>query len=144
MGKNTPIAAIQGDIGWSIPITHQWIAITRQWCRISNMETHRLTKKVINWSKNITINKQRNWIHKCVVFYENNNLLDISSVNNIPNVHSVLECLKTTMNIIWKNKWSDELYSENARRGTGHNKLRTYRLFKNEYGAETYVVNSLP
>ena len=104
MGKNTPIAAIQGDIGWSIPITHQWIAITRQWCRISNMETHRLTKKVINWSKNITINKQRNWIHKCVVFYENNNLLDISSVNNIPNVHSVLESLKTTMNIIWKIK----------------------------------------
>ena len=40
--------------------------------------------------------------------------------------------------------WRQELEREQARRGPGRNKLRTYRTFKRDYGTEPYVKTLLP
>ena len=39
----------------------------------------------------------------------------------------------------FKVKWRQDLGRNNALRGTGGNKLRTYRLFKQDYGTEHYI-----
>ena len=40
--------------------------------------------------------------------------------------------------------WKSQLARVNAARGTGHNKLRTYREFKSEYVTEPYVGVTMP
>ena len=41
-------------------------------------------------------------------------------------------------------EWKTVLNRTNAIRGNGHNKLRTYRLFKSDYEAESYCTIVLP
>ncbi|KAH3859830.1 hypothetical protein DPMN_102651 [Dreissena polymorpha] len=42
VGKYTPNAAVNGDIGWTPPIVKQWKAFITHWIRLSNMDTNRL------------------------------------------------------------------------------------------------------
>jgi len=42
VGKYTPNAAVNGDIGWTPPIVKQWKAVITHWIRLSNMDTNRL------------------------------------------------------------------------------------------------------
>ena len=44
VGKYTPNAAVQGDMGWCLPNINQWSCICRLWCRLVNMSTNRLCK----------------------------------------------------------------------------------------------------
>ncbi len=46
MGKYTPNVAVQGDMGWKLAPHRQWIAMTRHWCRLINMEIGRLNKRI--------------------------------------------------------------------------------------------------
>ncbi len=44
------------------------------------------------------------------------------------------------MELYYKNRCHLDLNRESAKRGTGGNQLRTYRLFKNEFQTEKYVL----
>ncbi len=45
------------------------------------------------------------------------------------------------MELYYKNRCHLDLNRESAKRGAGRNKLPTYRLFKNEFQTEKYVLN---
>ena len=47
VGKYILNAAVQGDVGIFPPIVDQWINITRNWCNMVNMASHRLNKKTM-------------------------------------------------------------------------------------------------
>jgi hypothetical protein len=49
VGKYTPNAAVQDDVGLLPPIVHQWVNIARNWCRCVNMTRIRLNRKIFVW-----------------------------------------------------------------------------------------------
>ena len=50
VGRYTPNAAVNGDIGWDKPIAKQWSSVVNNWIRIKNMHNGRITKKIYNWA----------------------------------------------------------------------------------------------
>ena len=71
VGKRTPNAAVQGEMGWTVPWQHQWLCTSRSWCRLSCMNTSRLHKKVFMWTCQIKIMK---WAYRCTDFFQSTNL----------------------------------------------------------------------
>ena len=58
--KYTPNNAVSGDMGWK-PIFHkQWKAVINLWCRLNNMSSDRLNRKVFVWADCISTS------NKCV------------------------------------------------------------------------------
>ena len=45
LGRYAPNTAVNGDMGWDIPEHHQWLSVTRKWCRIIRMSDTSLIKK---------------------------------------------------------------------------------------------------
>jgi len=51
LGKYAPTAAVSGDMGWQQPETRQWMAVSRQWHRLMNMDNARVNYTVFKWCK---------------------------------------------------------------------------------------------
>ena len=71
---------------------------------------------------------------------ENGNIGDIfgqvsRNINKAYIMRHINEHIKRQENATWLN----EISRQEARRGNGRNKLRTYKLLKNDYAKETYV-----
>ena len=141
VGKFTPNAAIQGDMGVRLPWQFQKLEICRQWCRFVNMPDQRLNKKVFIWC-----NKQnvKNWNYKVrsflisadkTVYTEIEHELDKSSFLN-----DVKECTERAN----EQQWLEEVNRVNSKCKKGKNKLRTYNTFKSKFTSEPYVYLIMP
>ena len=62
VGKYTPTAAVQGDMGWYVPLHKQFLGVARFWCRMYNMNNTRLNKQIFTWSRNKSSLKCKNAI----------------------------------------------------------------------------------
>lgn len=61
VGRYTPNAAVNGDIGWR-PIGIQcWKTVLSHWRRSINMDKTRINKVIFCWSNDKSINRCRNW-----------------------------------------------------------------------------------
>ena len=138
--KSTPNAAIQGELAWTTPVENQWVTIGRQWCRLLNMPNLRLTKRIFIWAKS----QNKNWITYVKRQLQKLDMHHISDVNATADSVHTLALLRDKMHEITIRDWCSELNRENAKRGAGGNKLRTYRNFKTEYEAETYLQKPIP
>ena len=49
LGRYTPNAALQEELGWKTPLQRQSSNIANQWSRLVNMPVSRLNKRVFNW-----------------------------------------------------------------------------------------------
>ena len=140
VGRYTPNAAVQGDTGWGSAYQKQRPCIMNQWCRIKNMEQSRLNHKIYRLSVNHGNFRHKNWAHRIKVMMENGNIGDIFgqvswNINKAYIMRHINEHIKTQENATWLN----EISRQEVRRGNGPNKLRTYKLLKNNYAKETYV-----
>ena len=137
--RSTPTAAVQGEIGWTTSSQRQWISLTRQWCRLCNMDNNRLNKKIFLWAYDqAQIVRRPTWVKKCLTFYQNNNI-DLDNILQVLDTTATLQNLETILFEKYKNKWLEELNRPNARHGAGNNKLRTYRTYKRNFITEPYV-----
>ena len=50
VGRYTPNAAVNGDMGWDKPIIKQWSSVVNNWIRIKNMDDGRINKKIYKWA----------------------------------------------------------------------------------------------
>ena len=83
VGKYTPNAAVQGDVGIFPPIVDQWIIIIRSWCNMVNMASHRLNRKIMVWSWQYAVNGNcKNLTWKVWGYYKKNNLSDQRFISN--------------------------------------------------------------
>ena len=46
LGRYTPNAAINGDMGWLSPEHRQCMCVTRKWCRLVNLDESLLASKI--------------------------------------------------------------------------------------------------
>jgi len=145
VGRYAPNAAVQGDMGWKPPTQRQWICVMRQWCRLVNMPEHRISKKVFGWAHNKAVyGNTKNWVHYVIQYM---NKINMQHLTNIENEHCIKETVAdvdmvlTEINEI---EWYAKIRRDDAIRGSGRNKLRTYKTFKEEYKTEPYVYEIIP
>ena len=145
LGRYAPNAAVQGDMGWPSPSQRQWLCVVRHWCNMINMDSARLTKKVFRWAHNQALaGNKKNWVYLVNKYMCDINLQEITNVHSTLNVKQTVNNVKMKLNEIHEIKWLEKINREEAVRGTGRNKLRTYRLFKKELKTEAYVNIIMP
>ena len=138
VGRNTPNAAVNGDMGWDKPIIKQWSSVINNWIRIKKTDEGRINKKVYNWAvlnkgpscKNATYRLSKQFTESGIEYIFN--VEDSSFISKGYVKTEIQEWLKIRL---WKN---------GAKTGEGGNKLRSYRLFKMEYKTENYLTCLLP
>ena len=125
--RYTSNVAINGDMGWTMPVVRRRLCMFSLLQRILKMNETRFTKKILRWDFQ---HKGRTWswqIRKMLKscnedFTLNDDNIDFSRI--LPNVknHLMSEEIK-----IWKKDLGEQP------------KLRFYREFKLDYKTETYV-----
>jgi hypothetical protein len=128
VGKYTPNAAVTGDMGW-LPFFHkQWKRIIRLWCRLNNMTSDRLNRKVFVWSNCMSLS------HKCVKnlnCFVNKTFCDLNLshfCNISQNVYTtfIVNSVMSRLFDTHVNDWHNCLSLERSVSGRGGNKPRTY------------------
>ena len=130
VGKYTPNAAIQGDMGWKTPWQHQWSCIFKNWQRLCSMPDNRLCKRVFLWadqSRNV-----KNYAYTVRKFFDSLHLSHLANTDIVLSRNDIM-CLDQAVAMADEEKW---LQLINKPEG---NKLRTYCLLKNTFETELYV-----
>ena len=120
-----PIAAITGDIGWLPAKYRRWLNMLRYWNRLVTLDDSRITKTVFEHDYEICEN---NWCNEVKCIMSTLNLVDCFNDKRIVN----LECARSRMTAYYGQLWREKVDSSP--------KLRTYKLFKESFGAEKYLL----
>lgn len=132
VGKNAANIATRGDMGWTDCFVKQRVESCRLFCKLSNTTDNRLVKTVFTWSKS----HGKCWEKRFLKFAQDvgiSHLFEQATVN----VADAVKLCKSKLIESDKQKWITNLFND-----TGHengNKLRTYRLYKQDIQLESYV-----
>ena len=58
-----------GDMGWKTLLHHQWLCVTRMWCRLRVKPNERLTRSVFQWANNQAQGSKKNLAFKEEILY---------------------------------------------------------------------------
>lgn len=141
LGRYAPNIAVNGDMGWKPPIVKQWERVFRHWNRCVTMDTNRVNSKIFHWSLTCARNRCKNWHNRVFVQSLKLRIHDFT-VDNDPNYVFDTCTVDNSLATAFIDDWHKQLWSNGT--GTGNNKLRTYRLFKNTYNLEKYLWEHLP
>ena len=91
------------------------------------MDTCRLNRKIFEWAERNSNGRCQNWNYKV-----NKMLMEagIAYEHGATNPKVMKANLADYLFHKFVNSWTDDISRDNARQGTGRNKLRTYRTFK--------------
>ena len=121
-----PLAAINGDMGWTQSQIRRHVSMFRFWNRLMTMDPYRLPKIVLNWDLSLNAktwsHDMQNLMQECDILhmFDNREKVDLNSIKTI--LHE-----KASKN------WKDELEKKP--------KLRSYKQIKTHYQAEPYVLS---
>ena len=136
--KQTPLRALQGDMGWVPPFARQQGCLARYWTKLSKTDDNRLIHRIVSHHNTATVN---NWVNRVKSMFRNigcGHLCDQEIVSRMSQRTIAKMCTNEYFTKFTEN-WYNDINNDGGRRGVQRNKLRTYRLFKEIYQPETYV-----
>jgi hypothetical protein len=71
-------------MAWKSTEQRQWRCVSRLWGRIKNLPDDRIVKTVFEWAHIHAMSGKKNWVYKCIHFFNENNCLhmfDIVEIN---------------------------------------------------------------
>lgn len=140
VGKYTPNAAVNGDMGWMPPHLKQWKATLSHWFRLSHMDNNRINNKIFIWSHSMK-QRYKNWcLHIDTTMMKFGYTLNRDNFYSRSERRTIINELQANMFNEYKNDWIIKVNSNTSvSKNNGGNKLRTYKLFKTVYETEQYV-----
>lgn len=132
--KHTSNVAVNGDVGWISAGTRRKLSMIRLWARLTSMDDGRITKRVFKWD----LEQSHGWCSDMKTLFQQLNLghlYDDQSMGQF-SLHGLLQHAETELHQRDITQWGRELQRQP--------KLRTYRLFKDDYKCENYVTLLLP
>jgi hypothetical protein len=137
--RRTPIIAIHGETGRFPLLLEVKRNIVKYWLRLKELPSDNLLNKA--YIANIILSPTKNWSIAVEDILKDAKIYDITLHVSSMIAKKVLLNLQDLYIEYWKLKLSDDI-----RQGSGGNKLRTYRTFKQSFRQEDYltdVVNKL-
>ena len=146
IGRYTPNAAVNGDMGWERPSVKQWASVINNWYRVKKMDEQRLNKIIYKWAESNARSSCKNSSYRLHKQFEKSGLDYVSNLVNVRDISKrfLIQQVQDTARVIVLDKWHQDLERQTARNGTGGNKLRTYRIFKRQYKTENYLTYLIP
>ena len=141
VGKYTPNAAINGDIGWTPMVAKCWKSVLTFWCRCINMDATRMNKKIFCWSNSKSNTQCKNWHFRIGKKLTESGFPVYSNINGSINKSSVLNNVLPFITQTYIDQWVVDVNRDSSRSGTGGNKLRLYKTFKQDFKVETYCTS---
>ena len=143
VGRNAPIAALIGDMGWLPIATITKINSIRFWLRLSNMTDTRLNKQVFNEASKLASNNDyHNWIAHIIDILK----ADYPIYTPAPTLSSDqgLQYYREHLIKVAVDRWQSEIAAVPACSESG-GRLVWYRQIKNDPSTEIYLttINSL-
>ncbi len=126
----TPNVALHGEMGLFCSEQRQWMCVSRQWCRLTNMAEACINKPIFKWAYRLAIKGKKNIKKLTIDFYSRIGISNISNITNELAFSRIKDGLKLVLSEHFEIIWLGKLTQESAMRGTGLNKLQTYRKYK--------------
>jgi len=135
--KFTSNVAIYGDMGWTRPRIRRRLDMVKLFIRLVNMDNKRISKRILNWDWH---HKGRTWSWNLRSIFKSANLehichYDPNYIATNFNLDSILCDIESSLKQKELESWKTDLQQQP--------KLRTYKIFKENFGTELYVKMSL-
>ena len=137
VNKTTANAAVMGEVGWIPQRVSQKVCMVRQWFRYNKMDESRLNHHIIEWARDSNCCSM---ISKCKELFNELNLNHMFNLDLQYGKYDVFNIRENLMEM-YAEAWSEEVNKVGSKNGTGLNKLRSYKMFKQTYKCEEYVNN---
>lgn len=141
--RNTPSAAMAGDMAWQPVCVRQLTGVSKFWFRLNHMHNARFNKQTFLCCFNVKGPKCKNWSYRVI-----NNFAKIGcdTITNMDNAieKSMINKVINSCNNKYMTEWKADVNLECSKNSSGGNKLRTYKLFKSCFEAENYCKMILP
>ena len=111
--------------------------MVRQWFRYNKMDESRLNRHIIEWARDSNCCSM---ISKCKELFNELNLNHMFNLDLQYGKYDVFNIRENLMEM-YAEAWSEEVNKVGSKNGTGLNKLRSYKMFKQTYKCEEYVNN---
>ena len=142
VGKNCPVAVLEGDSGW-IPVwyRHQ-LEVLKLWYRLSNMDDSRLTKKIFNWSLTLADKGKATWCSQVKKLLDQISLGHLNP-NNVTNLSPTEFQSIITSKLIDKanQEWKVRIWDPRSYNLDSGGRLLNYRILKKLPCTEQYLSN---
>ena len=137
----TPTAAVRGEMGWSVPHHKQWVSVIKLFHHFLKIDDSRVNRHIFNWSLDAAMNRCHNWCWYVRKKLSEFNLLWMVQSNSYWD--SLVPAVNDALIQKVESDWLAQLNRETAINGTGQNKLRTFKEFKQTFTTEPYILNVL-
>ena len=144
VGKYTPNTALYGEMAWEPPIVKQWGCLANYWCRLFSLHSDRLNKRIALWANQKASSSCRNWFYSVKSKFSDMGLQELTNNEENINKFNFVKCVKQCTMADFKEGWITSINRIDGINGRGRNKLRTYRLFKQNYDTEQYCRIIMP
>jgi len=142
VGKYTPINALYGELGWQPPHVKQWRSVSQQWHIFQIMDTNRVNYHIFKFCHNKSNRNCKNWHFQVKQHGASVGLQQLLDGNmSMPSRNFCDKIASATMDM-FVGTWRANIDKETGPSGRGRNKLRTYKLLKNNFNTEKYVTCS--
>ena len=142
--KNTPVAAMAGDMDWQPVCGRQMLVVSNYWVRLSHMSNTSFNKRIFLFCLNSNRPGCKNWCFRVLNNYCKIGCNNISNVNVPICKHRFLNNVKQASITHFISDWNTTINSANGTSNRGGNKLRTYKLFKQSFETEHYCNMIIP
>ena len=142
--RNTPTAAMAGDMGWQPVVTRQLLAVLNYWIRLSHMSNTNLNKRIFLYCLNVNRPGCKNWCFRVLNNYSKIGCYNNANINSHISKTTFLNAVKHASMSHFISDWKTTINSVTGRSNVGGNKLRTYKLFKHSFETEPYCNIILP
>lgn len=143
VGKYTPVAALQGEMGWEPNSIKQWNCIGRFYVRISCTSNSRLNKRIALWASSKASSQCRNWFYIVRKRFSSLHLVNDLRLDRPVSLKVVRDLHDAAMGE-FKDSWYINVHNAVGPSKKGRNKLRTYGMFKSVCETEVYCKMILP
>lgn len=133
VGKQTPLAAIDGDVAWDAPKLRRHVEMIRLWCRLVKMDQSRIPFKVLKYDMQTSLRVRNTWAREIKTIFEQCNMLDYYDINASALASSkfIVDTVQNKLRLFAAQTWQQNLHTSP--------KLRTYRTYKNQLKTEKYL-----
>ena len=133
VGRNHPIAALQGDMGWIPAGFRHNFQFIKWWLRTRSQEPNRISKKVFTWSMRLAEgDKIRNWCWQVRKLLTCLQLPEVYSTCNPPVncLNQILHLVNDRIFRVASERWIEMLHKPVTKDSESGGKLKLYKLYK--------------
>ena len=81
VGKQTPLVALECDVGWDSPKLRRHVDMIRLWCRLVKMDHNRLPFKVLKYDIQTSVRVRNTWAREIRNILKQCNMLDYYDID---------------------------------------------------------------